>query len=138
MPSICFDLLRLLSDARFHSGADLARELGAAPAAVRLALRELEDLGLELARVRGRGYRLAEAYDYLDAAAVRAQLGAHARHFRLELLDACASTNTLLLERARGGATSGSVIACELQSAGRGRRGNSWHCLLYTSPSPRD
>lgn len=125
-----FDLLRLLSDGNFHSGAALARELGASPAAFQLALGELERLGLGLARVRGRGYRLAEAYDCLDAAAVRAQLGPHARHFRLEMLDACASTNTLLLEHARGGAPSGSVIACELQSAGRGRRGNSWQSGL--------
>ena len=130
MPAKTFDLLRLLADAGFHSGADLARELGATPAAIRLALRELEDLGIELERVRGRGCRLAEAYDYLDAGAVRAQLGAHARLFHLEMLDACASTNTLLLERAREGAPAGQVIACELQSAGRGRRGNSWQSGL--------
>ena len=130
MPSICFDLLRLLSDASFHSGAALARELGASPAAVQLALRELEEFGLKLVRVRGRGYRLAEPYDCLDAAAVRAQLGREARHFHLELLDACASTNTLLLARARGGAPAGHVIACELQSAGRGRRGNRWQSGL--------
>jgi BirA family biotin operon repressor/biotin-[acetyl-CoA-carboxylase] ligase len=125
-----FDLLRLLSDASFHSGAALARELGTSPAAVQLALRELEQLGLKLVRVCDRGYRLAEPYDCLDAAAVRAQLGREARHFHLELLDVCASTNTLLLERARGGAPSGSAIACELQSAGRGRRGNNWQSGL--------
>ena len=112
MPSNCFDLLRLLADARLHSGTVLARELGATPTAMQLALRELEQLGLEFMRVRGHGYRLAEPYDCLDAVAVRAQLGARARHFRLELLDACVSTNTLLLERARAGAPSGSVIAC--------------------------
>ena len=130
MPAETFDLLRLLSDASLHSGAALARELDASPAAVRLALRELEDLGIKLVRARGRGYRLAEPYDCLDAAAVHAQLGAHARHFHLELVDACASTNTLLLERARAGAPAGHVIACELQSAGRGRRGNSWQSGL--------
>ncbi|MFH1043501.1 MAG: biotin--[acetyl-CoA-carboxylase] ligase [Pseudomonadota bacterium] len=126
MSSICFDLLRLVSDARFHSGAALARELGTSRAGVALALGELEDLGFTLLKQPGRGYRLAEACDCLDAAAVRAGLGSHAREFRIELLDACASTNTLLLERARAGAPSGSVIACELQSAGRGRRGNRW------------
>ncbi len=130
MSTICFDLLRLLADGSFRSAAGLARELGAAPAAVRLALRELEGLGLDLVRVRGRGCRLVEPYDCLDAAAVRAQLGGYAPQFRLELLDACASTNTLLLERARGGAPSGSVIACELQTAGRGRRGNNWQSGL--------
>ena len=125
-----FNLLRLLADASFHSGAALARELGVSPAAVQPPLRELEDLGLKLVRMRGRGYRLAEPYDCLDAAAVGAQLGAPARHFRLELLDACASTNTLLLERARAGARAGHVIACELQSAGRGRRGTIWQSGL--------
>ncbi len=130
MTSICFDLLRLLSDASLRSGPVLARELGASPAAIRGALRELEGLGLDLRRQPGRGYRLAEAYEFLDAAAVRAQLGVRARDFRLELLDTCASTNTLLLERARGGAPSGSVIACELQSAGRGRRGKRWQSGL--------
>jgi len=130
MPAETFDLLRLLADASFHSGAALAHELGASPAAVQRALSELEHRGRELARVRGRGYRLLEPYDFLDAAAICAQLGAHAPRFRLELLDACASTNTLLLERARGGAPSGSVIACELQSAGRGRRGTIWQSGL--------
>ncbi len=126
MPAKTFDLLRLLSDANFRSGAVLAHELGATSGEFRQVLRELEHLGLELVRVRGRGYRLAKAYDWLDAAAVRARLGARACRFQIELLDACASTNTLLLERARSGAPAGSVLACELQSAGRGRRGNSW------------
>ena len=125
-----FYLLRLLADANFHSGVALARELGVAPAAIRSGLRELEGLGLELVRARGRGYRLAEAYDCLDAAAVRAQLGPRAGDFLVELLDACDSTNTQLLACARAGAPSGSVLACELQSAGRGRRGNSWQSGL--------
>lgn len=130
MPPTCIDLLRLLADARLRSGADLARNLGATPAAIQAALRELEGLGLDLVRARGRGYRLAGPYEFLDAAAVSAQLGARAAHFGLELLDACASTNTLLLERARANAPSGSVIACELQIAGRGRRGNRWQSGL--------
>jgi len=130
MHATTFELLRLLSNADFQSGAALSRKLGVSPAAVRLALQDLETLGLALVRVRGRGYRLAEPYDFLDAAGVNAGLGAHAPRFRLDLLDACASTSTLLLERAREGAPAGSVIACEWQSAGRGRRGNTWQSGL--------
>ena len=133
MPATCFDLLRVLADADFHSGPDLARRLGASRGGVSRALRELEDLGIDLLKVPGRGYRMVAPYDWLDAAAVGALLGAQARHFRLELLDTCASTNTLMLERARAGAPSGSVIACELQSAGRGRRGNAWQSGLGDS-----
>jgi BirA family biotin operon repressor/biotin-[acetyl-CoA-carboxylase] ligase len=125
-----FDLLRLLADGGYQSAQTLARQLETTRANISLAANELEQLGLELQRLPGRGYRLARPYDCLDAAAVMAQLGPHARHFHLELLDACASTSTLLLERARGGAPAGSVIACELQSAGRGRRGNGWQSGL--------
>ena len=44
----------------------------------------------------------------------------------LELLDECPSTNTELAERARAGAAHRTVLACEHQTAGRGRRGNNW------------
>ena len=78
-----FDLLRLVSDASFHSGRNLERVLGVSRAGVSRALRELEDLGLEVRKVPGHGYRLAEPYDCLDAASVRAQLGAQASRFHL-------------------------------------------------------
>jgi BirA family biotin operon repressor/biotin-[acetyl-CoA-carboxylase] ligase len=130
MAAQMFGVLRLLADGNFHSRASLARELGAAPGAIQLALRALESLGLEVRRVRGRGCRLAEPYEFLNAAALSARLGPQAGCFQPELRDSCDSSNTLLLERARRGAPSGSVIACELQSAGRGRRGNAWQSGL--------
>lgn len=125
-----FELLRLLADGRFHSRATLAKELRVGSAALPTVLRELEDLGLEVLRVRGRGCRLAAPYEFLDAAVLSARLGAKAGCFAPSLLDSCDSTNTLLFERARSGAPSGSVIACELQIAGRGRRGNAWQSGL--------
>jgi BirA family biotin operon repressor/biotin-[acetyl-CoA-carboxylase] ligase len=130
MHACTYPLLRLLSDGALRSGATLARELNVPRAQITRSLDELERLGLALLRVRGRGCRLAEPYDCLDAAVLRACLGPRARGFRIDLLDACTSTSTLLLERARSGAPSGSVIACELQSAGRGRRGNLWQSGL--------
>jgi BirA family biotin operon repressor/biotin-[acetyl-CoA-carboxylase] ligase len=64
--------------------------------------------------------------DILDAGVVKAALGALASRLRVDVLDFCESTNTLLLERAQSGAPSGSVVACERQTAGRGRRGRRW------------
>jgi len=130
MHARAFQLLRLLADANPRSGAALARELGVSRAGLAAALGELEAAGLGISSQRGRGYALAAPYELLDADALRAALGAQAPRFRLELLDSCASTSTLLLERARAGAPPGSVIACELQSAGRGRRGNQWQSGL--------
>jgi BirA family biotin operon repressor/biotin-[acetyl-CoA-carboxylase] ligase len=130
MNAMTFDLLRLLADGGCQSAQSLARRLETTRANIALGANELERLGLEVSRLPGRGYCLARPYDALDAAAVGARLGAHAPRFRLELIATCASTSTLLLERARGGAPAGSVIACELQSAGRGRRGNDWQSGL--------
>ncbi len=130
MSSPAFKLLRLMGDARLRSGTELANAAGMSRAELARALAELESLGVELRKVRGRGYGLVETHDWLAVDALRALLGEEASSFRFELLDVCTSTNTLLLERARAGAPSGSAIACELQSAGRGRRGNNWHSTL--------
>ena len=53
-------------------------------------------------------------------------LGDARGRFTVEALASCASTNTLLLERAASGAASVSVIVVDRQSAGRGSRGRSW------------
>lgn len=63
--------------------------------------------------------------DPLNTDIVSAALDTPAR-FRVEVLDSCESTSTLLLDRAHQGIPSGSVVVCERQSAGRGRRGRSW------------
>ena len=46
--------------------------------------------------------------------------------FRIEKLGEVASTNTLLLERARQGAREGLVITSDHQTAGRGKPGRQW------------
>jgi BirA family biotin operon repressor/biotin-[acetyl-CoA-carboxylase] ligase len=48
----------------------------------------------------------------------------------IEILDHAASSNALLLQRATQGAASGSVLAVEWQTAGRGRLGRTWHSGL--------
>lgn len=69
---------------------------------------------------------ISDRFERLDAAVVNAALGALASRLRVDVLEVCESTNTLLLERVLQGAPSGSVVACERQTAGRGRRGRSW------------
>ncbi len=69
-----FSLLRQLSDGAFHSGEDLAARVGLTRARVSQLLRQAETAGLSLERVRGRGYRLIAAPDFLDASKVRAAL----------------------------------------------------------------
>ncbi len=127
---LTFDLLRLLADGRFRSGEEMAGQLGLSRASVHNALRDAERYGLELHRVRGRGYRLARPLYWLDATSIRDQMGAVAQGLQLEIVDHATSTNALLLQRAMLGAPSGSVLAAEWQSAGHGRLGRPWHAAL--------
>lgn len=127
---LTFALLRLLADAEFHSGEVLAQQLGVSRASVNNALHGMEQYGLTLYSVRGRGYRLINPPQWLDAAQVNAHLAGESGDFHLEILDAAPSSNTLLLQRAAQGAPHGSVLAVEWQSGGRGRLGRTWHSGL--------
>jgi BirA family biotin operon repressor/biotin-[acetyl-CoA-carboxylase] ligase len=129
MNALTFQTLRMLADGEFRSGEAMARVLGVSRASVWNALHALDASGLEIFRVRGRGYRLARPLSLLDAAAVESALGRTAPRFSIEVIDAVESTNTLLMRREAAGLASGAVIAAEWQTAGRGRRGRPWIAL---------
>lgn len=126
---LTFSLLRLLSDGEFHSGEILARQLGISRASVSNALKHVEQYGLTVFSVRGRGYRLIDAPQWLEQNKINAGLKTP-EIFQIELSDTAGSSNTQLLQRAALGATSGSVLAVEWQTAGRGRLGRAWHSGL--------
>lgn len=126
MKPLTYRVLKLLAVGDFRSGESLADALGVSRGSVWHSVRELEAAGLEIYRVRGRGYRLQQPLSLLDAAEVRRQLGRGASGLALELVDSVGSTNTLALARAQANAPTGTVIAAEWQTAGRGRLGRSW------------
>jgi BirA family biotin operon repressor/biotin-[acetyl-CoA-carboxylase] ligase len=126
---LTFSVLRLLADGEFHSGEVLARQLGVSRASIHNALQGIGQYGLTLYSVRGRGYKLVEPPQWLDAQRVRAELKTP-EAFHIEIADSAVSSNSVLLQRASQGAPSGSVLAVEWQSAGRGRLGRTWHSGL--------
>ena len=129
--NLTFAVLRLLADGEFHSGEALARQLEMSRASVHNALQNVADYGLVLHSVRGRGYRLANSPQWLDARLIARHLGKQAKAFQLEILDSAPSSNTLLFQRARqGNVPGGTVLAVEWQSDGRGRMGRAWHSGL--------
>jgi BirA family biotin operon repressor/biotin-[acetyl-CoA-carboxylase] ligase len=128
MSALTFLALRRLADGRFHSGEDVARDLGRSRATLSEALKRAPELGLDLFSVRGRGYRLAEPLEFLDAEWLRDAL--RGSRIALEIVDEIDSTSTRLLQMAAAGAPSGTCLAAEWQSAGRGRRGRTWVAAL--------
>jgi len=130
MKALTSGVLRRLADGDFHSGEALARALGVSRASVWHAVRDLEAAGLEVYKVHGRGYRLAQSIGLLDRAAVAARLGADAARYSLEIRDSVDSTNSALMALAGQGAASGTVLAAEWQPHGRGRLGRPWRASL--------
>jgi BirA family biotin operon repressor/biotin-[acetyl-CoA-carboxylase] ligase len=130
-----FSLLRQLADGEFHSGEDLAAKVGLTRARVSQVLKDAGTAGLALERVKGRGYRLLEAPEFLDAKKVRARLLelSEARGTPLpgtvEIVDQIESTSTELMRRAQRRDVHGVALAAEWQSAGRGRRGRAWTAI---------
>jgi BirA family transcriptional regulator, biotin operon repressor / biotin---[acetyl-CoA-carboxylase] ligase len=121
-------LLTQLADGDFHSGTQLAQALGLSRSAVWKQLHSLNQLGLEIRAVSGKGYKLAPAMQLLDIDQLRTHLSAQADRLleHIELHDSIHSTNSHLLQQAQQGAPRGRVCLAEYQSAGRGRRGKNW------------
>ncbi|HET9653316.1 MAG TPA: biotin--[acetyl-CoA-carboxylase] ligase [Usitatibacter sp.] len=130
MSALTFQALRRLADGRFHSGEEVARELGRSRATLSEALKCAHDLGIEVFSVRGKGYKLASPIEFIDVERVRSQLGPAAGRISLQVADEVDSTSTRLVALAAAGAPSGTCLVAEWQSAGRGRRGRSWVSAL--------
>ncbi|MBC7946017.1 MAG: biotin--[acetyl-CoA-carboxylase] ligase [Burkholderiales bacterium] len=131
MKPLTFAVLRLLTDGEFHSGEKLACQLGVSGASIWQAVQPLDQIGVTLDAVRGRGYRILEKLDWLDAAYIRQQTRQASCGIDLQLVDSIDSTNSELLRRLHDGrATHGSVLAAEWQSGGRGRYDRRWRAAI--------
>lgn len=139
-----------LADGQFHSGEELARDLGVTRSAVWKAAGSLRDLGMSLEAIRNRGYRLSVATEPLDAVRIRSTVprDVAGRLRELDVKWTVDSTNTQLTSRDPPVPGIAEVLLAEVQTAGRGRRGRSWLAppggavclsLAWTFPEmPRD
>lgn len=118
-------LLKLLGDGAFHSGEDLGLALGVSRSAVWKKLQQAQaDLGIEIYKVRGRGYRLASPLSLLDGEVL---ISEHERlGWTCSIHESIDSTNAEAMRMASSGAALPALILAEQQTAGRGRRGRQW------------
>ena len=121
-------LLTLLADGQFHSGTELARVLAISRTAVWKHLQALAELGVEVAAVSGKGYKLQRPLYLLDNRQIEAHLDERTGSLisRIDIHAMISSTNAYLSDIAQRLAVSGQVCLAEYQTAGKGRRGRSW------------
>ncbi|MBY8203768.1 bifunctional biotin--[acetyl-CoA-carboxylase] ligase/biotin operon repressor BirA [Vibrio fluvialis] len=118
--SVKLTLLKTLSDGAFHSGESLGAQLGMTRAAISKHIQGIQEWGVDVFRVQGKGYQLAQPLHMLDEAFIQAQV-----NNPVELHPIIGSTNQYLLDNVDT-LTSGTVCLAEYQANGRGRRGRHW------------
>lgn len=126
--NIASALMAILADGQFHSGTELGQATGCTRSAVWKVIHSLQDSGIEIYSVRGKGYRLSSQIELLESEKIFSCLDSNIKQF-LQEIDVhfeLASTNAHLLESVSTGNASGVACLAERQTSGRGRRGRTW------------
>ena len=125
------EILTELALGAFVSGEALASQLGVSRTAISNHISGLEEYGVDIYSVKGKGYRLNGPISLVDEAKLKEQIANRCFYF-----DEIPSTNAFILKHAED-LVSGDICVAEYQSAGRGRRGRVWvspyGCHLYFS-----
>lgn len=125
--SIKLALLATLADGEFYSGEWLGSQFGISRAAISKHIKGIQAWGVDIFRVQGKGYQLAQPMDLLNQEHIQQQVSNPL--FVYPVID---STNQFLLDRV-GELESGSVCLAEHQEQGRGRRGRVWYSPFGTN-----
>lgn len=119
-------LVEMLADGEFHSGEALGRKLGLSRAAIWKQIQLLNDLGMDVQSVRGRGYSVAGGIELLDRRVIEDLFTAHDININVLAEMAVSSTNDIAMRLVRENPSKPVVVIAEQQTAGRGRRGRQW------------
>lgn len=127
-------LFRILEESggKELSGQELANSLEVSRTAVWKAVNALKSEGCEIDAVRNRGYRLIRSCDLITPDTVSEWLPPEYKDNIIKVYKSVTSTNTVAKKMAAEGAKNGTVIISEEQTAGRGRRGNSFYSPAKT------
>lgn len=128
-----FKLLKLLADGKFHSGEILANQLQISRTAIWKMIPRIQDLGLELHSVKGKGYRLFEPVNLLDKKELLNNIPEHMVHKLQDIrifptIESTSSYAMQLVQSKELDLKDNKVFVClaEQQTSGKGRRGKVW------------
>ena len=122
-------ILNALNQGGFISGQVLGEQLGISRAAISKHIKSLQEMGLDIFKVTGKGYSLNSQVGLLNQAQIQQYYQAFgATTAKVEVHPIIDSTNSELMRRiqAKTELESGTVIVAEMQQLGRGRRGRVW------------
>ena len=114
------------------SGEQLARRLNISRSAVWKAIGSLQEEGYRIDAAPRRGYRLTDVPDIVSEAEIRRWLTQEVVGCRIEIRAELDSTNNLAKKLASRGAPHGTIVAAEMQTAGRGRFSRRFYSPPHT------
>lgn len=127
------EILKILekNKGRAVSGEQIAKDLNLTRSAVWKHINNLKKKGYFIKSTNNRGYELSEETDIFSASGIydliKKDSGFSSKlDLKIDVVDEVTSTNTLLKEEARKGASEGRVLVAKKQTEGRGRLGRSF------------
>lgn len=139
-----FEILKLLADGKFHSGENLATALNVSRTSIWKMIAKIQELGLELHSVKGKGYKLVEPVNLLEQEKINQHIPADIKEKiqDIQIFQSISSTSSYVMELSQKGQLTLKdkklfVCVAEQQTAGKGRRGRPWispygHNLYFT------
>ncbi len=115
-------LIEALSSGKSVSGEVLGAKLGVSRAAISKQIKSLEEWGIDVFSIPGKGYQMSRPIELLDQALLQQQIDSP---IDIDLHHQIDSTNQHMMTQLHKW-SSGDLCLAEYQSAGRGRRGKSW------------
>ena len=123
------EILKLLRESQdYVSGQQLCETFGVSRTAVWKVMNQLKEEGYEVEAVRNRGYRIVGSADVMTQEELESLLddrtkwaGQHVVYY-----DEIDSTNIKAKQLGEEGASHGTLVVADMQTAGRGRRGRGW------------
>ncbi|MGB6977255.1 MAG: bifunctional biotin--[acetyl-CoA-carboxylase] ligase/biotin operon repressor BirA [Gammaproteobacteria bacterium] len=116
-------LTALLNDLEYHDGTTIGEALNITRSAVWKVIKKLENYGIEIDSVKGKGYALREPLILLDKHFIAKNL--NNKDILIEIYETIDSTNAYL--KAFYNSSKPKICLAEYQTKGRGRLQRNWH-----------
>ncbi len=114
-------ILSILKDGEYHSGQEIANTLHVSRTSIAKYIHTLQNLGLDIYTIKGRGYAVPYNIDLLDEELINKECGGAA----IKTFDMIDSTNRYMMTYLDE-FHQGSCILAETQTMGVGRSNTSW------------